>query len=123
MLLQALFSMLGEYALDSWRAAASDPRLLYDRLFIADQLERLNTITAADLLAEMVLDTPPSITGKLPVEGQAEAERLPLTFSFSVHRQFHNLYFHADPAVKAHLTKIYADRGWIVPDRPIIIID
>lgn len=123
MSLEALFSMPEEYALDTWRAAAFDPRLLHSRTFIADQLERLCTIMTADLLAEMVLNTPPSIAGRLQVEGQAVAEQLPRTFSFSVHRQFHNLYFHADPAVKAHLAKICAGRGLGVPDRPIIIID
>lgn len=123
MSLEALFSMPEEYALDTWRAAAADPRLLHSRVFIADQLERLCTITAADLLAEMALNTPPGVAGKLLVEGQAESESLPLTLSFSVHRQFHNLYFHADLTVKAHLAKIYADRGLGVPDKPIIIID
>ena len=123
MSLEALFSMPEEYALGSWRATASDPRLLHSRVFIADQLERLGTIAAADLLAEMVLNTPSAVADGLLVEGQAEADRLPFMFSFSVHRQFHNLYFHADPAVRAHLTKIYIEHGWGVPDRPIIIID
>lgn len=123
MSLEALFSMPEEYASDSWRAAAFDPRLLHSLSFIADQLERLSTIAAADILAEMVLNTPPPIVGKLLADGATEADRLPITLSFSVHRQFHNLYFHADPALKAHLTKIYTDRGWVVPDRPIIIID
>ena len=45
----------------------------------------------------------------------------PLTFC--VHRQFHNLYFHTDPAVKAHLAKIYADHDLGVADKTIVIID
>ena len=123
MSLEALFSMPEEYASESWRAAAFDPRLLHSLSFIADQLERLSTIAAAGILVEMVLNTPPAIVGKVPADGATTAEKLPITLSFSVHRQFHNLYFHADPALKAHLTKIYTDRGWAVPDRPIIIID
>ena len=123
MSLEALFSMPEEYASESWRAAAFDPRLLHSLSFIADQLERLSTIAAAGILVEMVLNTPPAIVGKVPADGATEAEKLPITLSFSVHRQFHNLYFHADPALKAHLTKMYNDRGWAVPDRPIIIID
>jgi len=123
MSLEALFSMPEEYASESWRAAAFDPRLLHSLSFIADQLERLSTIAAAGILVEMVLNTPPAIVGKVPADGATTAEKLPITLSFSVHRQFHNLYFHADPALKAHLTKMYNDRGWAVPDRPIIIID
>lgn len=119
MLLEALFSMPEEYASESWRAAATDPRLLHSRLFIADQLERLSTIAAADILAEMVLNTPEGVVSQPASDGA----KSPITFSFSVHRQFHNLYFHADPSLKAHLTKMYNDRGLAVPDKPILIID
>lgn len=119
MSLEALFSMPEEYASDIWRAAACDPRLLYDRFFIADLLERLSTIVAADILWEMVSNTPANIAGQ-PAPDDAKS---PITFSFSVHRQFHNLYFHADPSLKAHLTKVYNDRGLAVPDKPILIID
>ncbi len=119
MSLEALFSMPEEYASDSWRAAASDPRLLYSRFFIADQLERLSTIKTADILTEMVLNTPSDIVGKPQANGEGPAP----TFSFSVHRQFHNMFFHADPLLKAHLAELYAKRGLAVPDKPIIIID
>lgn len=119
MSLEALFSMPEEYASDSWRAAASDPRLLHSRFFIADQLERLSTIKAADILAEMVLDTPADMVGEPQASGEGPAP----TFSFSVHRQFHNMFFQADPLLKAHLAELYAKRGLAVPDKPSIIID
>lgn len=119
MSLEALFAMPEGYVSDIWRAAASDPRLLYDRSFIADLLERLSTIAAADILWEMVLNTPADIAGQPASDGT----KSPITLSFSVHQQFHNLYFHADPHLKAHLAKIYIERGLAVPDRPIIVID
>lgn len=123
MSLEALFSMPEEHALDSWQAAASDPRLLYSRSFVADQLERLSTIAAADILAEMVSSTPPNIVGKPQANGKTEVDGPSLTFSFSVHRQFYNMYFHADPELKAYLVKMYTDHGLALPDRPILTID
>ena len=58
MLLTALFSMPEEAALNSWRAVASDPRLVHHRGEITSRLESLSSTAAADILADISMPLP-----------------------------------------------------------------
>lgn len=98
--LEALFSMPEEYALPSWQAVVADRRLLLDRQTIASELERIGSLAAARLLADMYWNPPPEVlasSGLMPAP--------------SVSIQFYGLCSHANPPVREYLVQNFREHG------------
>jgi len=108
-LLEALFSMPEEYALESWKAVTQAQKLPdFLRQEVAKELTRLNSITAADILADMTWKPaqPPEPNG------------LGSTWS-----PLHNMYFSAGLELKQHIETLFKEHNQALLDAPILITD
>ena len=125
-MLHALFSMPETYALSAWRDAATDSRLVQRGDVIASELERRDSIPAADILADMIRYPPPEVSANLasPPQGPLTPSTLAATvYHSSAYRHLVNMYFHSDPQLKDHVAQIFIRHGSRPPDRPVVVID
>lgn len=110
-LIEELFSIPQQYVLSDWQALARDPKLggvLRDK--VASELARVNSVAAADILADMIWNP-----------AQPPAARV----DSQVGNYLHNMRFQqsADPLLKQHVDKLFTDHGHPAPDRPITNLD
>lgn len=106
---ESLFSMPEEYALQSWKAVAHTPNLpAIFRQDVAKELTRLNSITAADILADMTWRS------AQPLESNGLG---------STWRPLHNMYFSAAPELKQHLIQLFAGHNQTIDSQPRLITD
>ncbi len=106
-LVGSLFSMPEEYALLSWKKVAQASSLSHLGNFqeTANELTRLNTITAADILADMIWNPPQTHT--------TDGSRLISSWRF-----LHNMYFNAGPELQQHLQSVFREHGWTIDPKP-----
>lgn len=100
----ALFSMPAEYALPSWRALLTDPRLEpQDYNTVIDQLYRLGSAQAADFAAEMAWSS------SISAQRKSGMKRV----LFQIHQR-------ADAALKQHIESLFIRYQDQMPPNPMI---
>ena len=108
--IEALFSMPEEYALPSWKRVVDAARMSHTgtRQGVASELTRLNSIAAADLLADMIWNP---------------TQPLPSSEPGHIATYLHNMYFQNGPGLKAHIAEIFIRRGLALPKDLHFLVD
>lgn len=106
----ALFSMPEKYALPSWKAVAHACNLSHSgvRQQVASELARLNSIAAADLLADMIWN---------PIPPRSPSE------SGHLYSYLHNMYFQSGQGLRTHIADMFMRRGLPLPESPLLVTD